>query len=63
MSEGSRFLPYARIEQSQVLCGLPIALLEQTLERLRKETNTAAAAWLLQQLQPSAPQSAAGKDA
>lgn len=42
---------YAAIEQSQVLPGLPIALLEQTLERLTTDTNTAAASWLLQQLQ------------
>jgi Uma2 family endonuclease len=42
---------YAVIEQSQVLTGLPIALLEKTLERLTTETNTAAANWLIQQLQ------------
>jgi Uncharacterized protein conserved in cyanobacteria, COG4636 len=42
---------YRAIAQSQVLAGLPIALLEQTLERLASETNTAAANWLLQQLQ------------
>ncbi|WP_448564563.1 hypothetical protein [Trichothermofontia sp.] len=42
---------YAAIEQSTVLTGLPIALLEQTLERLTTETNTAAANWLIQQLQ------------
>lgn len=42
---------YERIEQSQVLTGLAIALLEQTLERLTAETNTAAANWLIQQLQ------------
>lgn len=41
---------YAAIEQSQVLTGLPIALLEKTLERLTIETNTAAANWLIQQL-------------
>ncbi|AFY83213.1 Uma2 family endonuclease [Oscillatoria acuminata] len=42
---------YEAIAQSQVLTGLPIALLEQTLERLNTETNTAAANWFLQQLQ------------
>jgi Uma2 family endonuclease len=42
---------YEAIEQSQVLTGLPIALLEKTLERLTTETNTAAANWLIQQLQ------------
>jgi Uma2 family endonuclease len=42
---------YEPIETSQVLTGLPIALLEQTLERLATETNTAAANWLMQQLQ------------
>jgi Uma2 family endonuclease len=42
---------YERIEVSQVLNGLSIALLEQTLERLATETNTAAANWLMQQLQ------------
>ncbi|MGF1569825.1 MAG: Uma2 family endonuclease [Nodosilinea sp.] len=41
---------YEAISQSQVLTGLPIALLDQTLERLATETNTAAANWLLQQL-------------
>ncbi|OCQ98846.1 hypothetical protein BCD64_22615 [Nostoc sp. MBR 210] len=42
---------YQAIEVSQVLTGLPIALVEQTLERLPQETNTAAANWLMQQLQ------------
>ncbi|MEB3882214.1 Uma2 family endonuclease [Lyngbya sp. CCY1209] len=42
---------YESIEESQVLTGLPITLLEQTLERLTTETNTAAASWLIQQLQ------------
>ncbi|WP_448570873.1 Uma2 family endonuclease [Trichothermofontia sp.] len=41
---------YAAIAHSQVLTDLPIALLEQTLERLTTETNTAAANWLMQQL-------------
>ncbi|WP_448570872.1 Uma2 family endonuclease [Trichothermofontia sp.] len=42
---------YAAIAHSQVLADLPIALLEHTLERLTTETNTAAANWLMQQLQ------------
>lgn len=42
---------YESIEESQVLTGLPIALLEQALGRLTTETNTAAASWLIQQLQ------------
>ena len=42
---------YEPIQVSQVLTGLPIALVEQTLERLTTETNTAAAKWLMQQLQ------------
>jgi len=42
---------YEAIEQSWALTGLPIALLEKTLERLTTETNTAAANWLIQQLQ------------
>ncbi len=44
---------YEIVETSRVLEGLPIALLEQTLERLSTETNTAAANWLMQQLQAS----------
>jgi Uma2 family endonuclease len=44
---------YEPIQTSQVLAGLPIALVEQTLERLATETNTAAANWLMQQLQAS----------
>lgn len=50
LSEGH----YKTIDQSQVLTGLPIALLDQTLERLTTETNTAAASWLIQQLQQNA---------
>ena len=42
---------YETIQVSQVLTDLPIALVEQTLERLAEETNTAAANWLMQQLQ------------
>ncbi|MFS8877917.1 Uma2 family endonuclease [Synechococcus sp. H55.11] len=45
---------YRAIAQSEVLAGLPMALLEQALERLANETNTAAANWLLQQLQRQA---------
>ncbi|MBD2089542.1 Uma2 family endonuclease [Microcoleus sp. FACHB-1515] len=36
---------------SQALSGLPIALLEQAIDRLAEETNTSAAAWFAQQLQ------------
>jgi Uma2 family endonuclease len=42
---------YEPIQVSQVLTGLQISLVEQTLERLTTETNTAAANWLMQQLQ------------
>jgi Putative restriction endonuclease len=42
---------YQPIQVSQVLTGLAIALVEQTLERLAALTNTAAANWLMQQLQ------------
>jgi Uma2 family endonuclease len=42
---------YEISQSSQVLTGMPIALLEQALERLAEETNTAAASWLMQQLQ------------
>ncbi|MCT7965313.1 Uma2 family endonuclease [Laspinema sp. D1] len=42
---------YEAIAQSEVLTGVAIALLEQTLERLNTETNTAAASWVFQQLQ------------
>mgnify|MGYP002777777005 CR=1 FL=1 len=42
---------YREIAVSQVLTGLPIALMEQTLERLTTETNTAAANWFMQKLQ------------
>ncbi len=40
---------YEPIETSQILESLPIALLEQTLERLADETNTAAANWFMKQ--------------
>ena len=42
---------YEPIQTSQVLTGLPIDLVEQALKRLAVETNTAAANWLMQQLQ------------
>ncbi len=42
---------YQSIEVSQVLPGLQLSLIEQTLERLETETNTTAANWLRQQLQ------------
>ena len=41
---------YEPIAISQILEGLPIDLLEQTLERLSEETNTAAANWFMKQL-------------
>ena len=42
---------YEAIAESQVLTGLPIELVAQTLERLTGQTNTAAANWFMQQLQ------------
>lgn len=42
---------YEVIEESRVLTGLPLGLVEQAIERLDSETNTAAANWLMQQLQ------------
>ncbi|MBW4464407.1 MAG: Uma2 family endonuclease [Pegethrix bostrychoides GSE-TBD4-15B] len=42
---------YEPIQVSQVLPGLPIDLVTQALERLTQETNTAAANWLMQQIQ------------
>ena len=44
---------YESIQISQILTGLTIELVSQTLERLTEETNTAAANWLMQQLQPA----------
>jgi Uma2 family endonuclease len=41
---------YEPIVTSSVLAGLAIDLVEQALERLSEETNTAAATWLMQQL-------------
>lgn len=53
---------YEPIQVSQVLTDLPMVLVEQTLERLATETNTAAANWLMQQIQAqsSASTSASG---
>ncbi|NEZ66886.1 hypothetical protein D0962_29725 [Leptolyngbyaceae cyanobacterium CCMR0082] len=42
---------YQSIEVSQILPGMKLSLVEQTLERLETETNTATANWLRQQLQ------------
>lgn len=42
---------YEGIEESQVLAGLSLGLVEQAIERLDSETNTATANWLMQQLQ------------
>jgi len=47
---------YEPIQISHVLTGLPLSLVEQALERLETDTNTAAATWLMQQLQTQ-PQS------
>lgn len=44
---------YESIEVSRALSRLSISLIEQTLERLSEETNTAAASWLMQQLSDS----------
>ncbi|HIK45223.1 MAG TPA: Uma2 family endonuclease [Leptolyngbyaceae cyanobacterium M65_K2018_010] len=44
---------YETIQVSRMLTDLPIALIEQALERAATETNTAAANWLMQQLQVS----------
>ncbi len=44
---------YEVIEASRVLAGLPLRLVEQAIERLETETNTAAANWLMQQLRVS----------
>jgi len=41
---------YQACDVSQVLPGLPIALLEQTVERLATEANTDAALWFSQQI-------------
>nr|WP_275330642.1 Uma2 family endonuclease [Nodosilinea sp. TSF1-S3]MDF0364732.1 Uma2 family endonuclease [Nodosilinea sp. TSF1-S3] len=47
LQENGEYLPG---ETSQALAGLPIALLNETLERLAQDTNTSAAAWLSQQM-------------
>lgn len=41
---------YERCTHSQALSELPIALLEQSIERLTEGTNTSAAAWFAQQI-------------
>jgi Uma2 family endonuclease len=41
---------YEECTHSQALAGLPIALLEQTIDRLTQGTNTSAAAWFAQQI-------------
>ncbi|PSR19398.1 Uma2 family endonuclease [filamentous cyanobacterium CCP3] len=41
---------YLACDTSQALAGLPIALLDETLQRLAQGTNTSAAAWLSQQM-------------
>ena len=46
---------YEPIQRSQVLSGLPIDLVEQTLERSATATNTAAANWLMGQLRSPSP--------
>ena len=46
---------YQPIQTSQVLPGLEITLIEQAVERLATETNTAAANWLMQQLRSPSP--------
>jgi Uma2 family endonuclease len=47
LQENDEYLP---CEASQAVAGLPIALLDQTLQRLAQGTNTSAAAWLSQQI-------------
>lgn len=41
---------YQQCNQFVALAGLPIALLEQILERLNGETNISAALWCAQQI-------------
>jgi Uma2 family endonuclease len=41
---------YQICEASRALAGLPIALLEEALQRLSEGTNTSAAAWFIQQI-------------
>jgi len=47
LQDNGEYLP---CETSQALAGLPIALLDETLQRLAQGTNTHAAAWLSQQM-------------
>ncbi|WP_013321522.1 Uma2 family endonuclease [Gloeothece verrucosa] len=47
---------YKETDQSVALAGLPIHLLEQTLERLAQESNGSAATWFLQQIVNLNPQ-------
>ena len=42
---------YQPIETSNILAGLPIALLEQTLDRLTEESNISAAQWFMKTIQ------------
>jgi Uma2 family endonuclease len=42
---------YKPCDTSKILTGLSIDLIEQTLDRLSRSTNTAAANWFMQQLQ------------
>lgn len=51
LSEAGKYEP---ITVSTVLAGISITLVEKSLERLETETNSAAANWLMQQLQNSA---------
>jgi Uma2 family endonuclease len=39
---------YEQVEESMALAGLPIVLLEETLERLNRGTNISAASWFAQ---------------
>jgi Uma2 family endonuclease len=41
---------YQICEASRALAGLPIALLEEALQRLSEGTNTSAAVWFIQQI-------------
>jgi Uma2 family endonuclease len=47
LQENGEYLP---CKTSQALANLPIALLDETLQRLAQGTNTSAAAWLSQQM-------------
>ncbi len=54
---------YETIRVSRVLTDLPIALVEQALGRAATDTNTAAANWLMQQLQGASPSPASSSPA